>query len=56
MTVSDSVEILDFGLRGQVQVVNDSAELARAAAERFASAIQDAVATRGRAAPRSIMN
>jgi 6-phosphogluconolactonase len=49
MTAPDSVEILDFGPRGQVQVVEDSAELAKAAAERFASAIQDAVAARGRA-------
>jgi 6-phosphogluconolactonase len=49
MTGTISREILDFGLRGQVQIVDDGAELARAAAERFASAVEDAVTRRGRA-------
>ncbi|MCA9877414.1 MAG: 6-phosphogluconolactonase [Thermomicrobiales bacterium] len=49
MTVSLVEETLDFGPRGQVQVVRDSAELARAAADRFASVVQDAVTQRGRA-------
>ena len=49
MTSTDTVEILDFGPRGQVQVVHDAAELAQAAAERFAATVQEAVAQRGRA-------
>jgi 6-phosphogluconolactonase len=49
MTETDAMEILDFGPRGQVRVVEDGAELARAAAERFVSTVQDAVARRGRA-------
>lgn len=49
MTGTNTVEILDFGPRGQVRVVEDGAELARAAAERFASSIQEAVAKRGQA-------
>ena len=49
MTGTGSVEILDFGPRGQVQVVHDGAELAQAAADRFASTVQAAVAARGKA-------
>ena len=49
MTETETVEILDFGSRGQVQVVHDSAELAHAAAELFASTVEQAVAERGRA-------
>lgn len=46
---SPNVEHLSFGPRGEVVVVADGAELARAAAERFATAVADAVAARGRA-------
>jgi 6-phosphogluconolactonase len=49
MTGTESVEILDFGPRGKVHVVEDGAALARAAAERFATAVEDAVAKRGQA-------
>ncbi|MFN8664437.1 MAG: 6-phosphogluconolactonase [Thermomicrobiales bacterium] len=49
MTGTASVEKLDFGPRGHVIVVDDSAELAVAAAERFASTIGAAVDARGRA-------
>jgi 6-phosphogluconolactonase len=38
---------LDFGPRGQVTVVPDGSALARAAAERFARAVEQAVAERG---------
>ena len=48
-TEPTSVEILDFGPRGQVQIVPGSAELAQAAAEQFAHAVEDAVARRGKA-------
>jgi 6-phosphogluconolactonase len=49
MTDTGSIEILDFGPRGKVVVVDDSSDLARAAADRFASAVQAAVAERGKA-------
>ena len=49
MIVTDSIEALDFGPRGLVRIVSDSTELAHAAADRFATTVQDAVATRGRA-------
>ncbi|MCA9864722.1 MAG: 6-phosphogluconolactonase [Thermomicrobiales bacterium] len=49
MTGTESATVLDFGPRGQVQVVNDSAELAHAAAELFASTVDKAVAARGKA-------
>ena len=45
MTSSDCV--LDFGPRGQVIVVDDGSALARAAAERFAQVVEEAVAARG---------
>jgi 6-phosphogluconolactonase len=40
-------EVLDFGPRGQVIVVDDGPALAQAAAERFAQVVDDAVAQRG---------
>jgi len=40
---------LDFGHRGQVNIVPDGSELAQAAAERFARAVEQAVSERGRA-------
>lgn len=49
MTESETVENLDFGPRGQVRIVHDGAELARAAAELFATTVEQAVAERGRA-------
>ena len=49
MTGTENGEILDFGPRGQVQVVHDSAELAHEAAELFASTVESAVAARGKA-------
>jgi 6-phosphogluconolactonase len=43
------LEIIDFGERGQVTIVPDGSTLARAAAERFAQAIEKAVTARGQA-------
>jgi 6-phosphogluconolactonase len=40
-------DVLDFGPRGQVIVVDDGSALAEAGAERFARAVEDAVAARG---------
>jgi 6-phosphogluconolactonase len=40
---------IDFGPRGRVTVVSDGSALARAAAERFAEVVADAVAARGMA-------
>jgi len=40
---------LDFGPRGQVDIVADGSALARAAAERFACAVEQAVSERGHA-------
>ena len=40
---------LDFGPRGQVDIVPDGSALARAAAERFACAVEQAVSERGHA-------
>lgn len=40
-------EVLDFGSRGQVFVVDDGPALANAGAERFAQVVDDAVAQRG---------
>jgi 6-phosphogluconolactonase len=45
----EPLRTMDFGPRGQVIVVADGSALARAAAERFAHAIEAAVASRGRA-------
>jgi 6-phosphogluconolactonase len=42
-------EVLDFGSRGQVIVVDDGSALAKAGAERFAQVVEDAVAQRGTA-------
>jgi 6-phosphogluconolactonase len=44
-----SLETLDFGERGLVTVVADGSALARAAVERFAQAVERAVAERGQA-------
>ena len=50
MTASvEPLRTIDFGPRGMVIVVADGSALARAAAERFACAIETAVETRGRA-------
>lgn len=49
MTDRNEQRQLDFGSRGQVTVVADSPHLARAAAELFASTVNEAVASRGRA-------
>lgn len=49
MIAPQTVETLDFGPRGQVQVVKDSSDLAQAAAELLANTVQDAVAQRGKA-------
>jgi 6-phosphogluconolactonase len=45
--VSKEIRTIDFGTRGRVTVVPDGSALARAAAERLAEAVEDAVATRG---------
>ncbi len=45
----EPVHVLDFGPRGEVVVVRDGSALARAAAERFARAVEAAVDTRGQA-------
>jgi 6-phosphogluconolactonase len=45
----DADHALDLGPRGEVIIVGDGSALARAAAERFADAIERAVAARGRA-------
>ena len=49
MTDTLTLETLDFGPRGQVQVVEDGMELARAAADLFARSVEQAVEERGRA-------
>jgi 6-phosphogluconolactonase len=46
---AEPLRTIDFGPRGTVTVVADGPALARAAAERFASAVEKAVAGRGRA-------
>ncbi len=48
-TATDPLHVLDLGPRGAVAVVADGSALARAAAERFASAVETAVASRGQA-------
>lgn len=45
----EPIERLDFGPRGEVVVVADGSALARAAAERFAHAVESAVSARGQA-------
>lgn len=47
--VSEEIRTIDFGPRGTVTVVPDGSALARAAAERFAKAVEEAVADRGEA-------
>jgi 6-phosphogluconolactonase len=47
--IGDEGSTLDFGPRGQVVIVPDGSALARAAAEHFARAVEQAVAERGHA-------
>ena len=47
MTVGGEGSTLDFGPRGQVIVVPDGSALARAAAERFTTAVEQAIRARG---------
>lgn len=46
-SIVEGMRAIDFGPRGTVTVVADGSALARAAAERFAEAVEDAVAARG---------